>query len=765
MKDVTKSRVKIGALSLREISFSIAKHLIFAVCGLFASRALVLGSLLPFGLSLAGGVNTLFCASASAGAVVGLITGSGNFRYVVSVLAVFAIKIILSTAFKNELKPIFSALSVALVTAATGIVTVRQDYMDIVYAITEAFLAAGGAYFIAISNIALEKEDKRFTSFQLSSFLIGISIIFTGLFSFSIADISLGRVAAAAIILLCARYGGVNMGTVCAVAFGFAAVLSGADVSILLFLTFGGLIAGVFSSLNKYSIMAAFLLSVFISVALIGNAASVIFIVEAAIGSLIFILVPKSYGALLGAFLSPLPNVYREGPKKAVTMRLNCAADALKDVSCTVEQIAKELSRINAPDFNSVLRGIEVDACKGCALRVHCWETKKADTLSAVLEMTKAVKSKEVSPEIFAPEEFKGRCERLARVGRAVSGRYSDYAARISAENRIDEVRSVVSDQFSGISEMLKDLSFSIEEEYVYDNMAALQIANALKSLDLKVTDTSCKIDKAGRMTVEARVNIGATPINRMNVMSAVSSCCDRDFDRPTIDSLGESCIITLNERTVYSVDIGVNQISAKENNMCGDAYNYFYDGKGKFFCVLSDGMGTGGRAAVDSAMASGLISRLLRAGFGYDCSLRILNSSMLFKSTDESLSTVDIAVVDLFSGKTDLLKAGAAPSVVRRSGRTGKAESHSLPVGILREIGFDKATIKLKRNDILLLMSDGAVTDNYDWICEELADWGDGTAQALAEHISIQAKRRKQGLPEDDITVMAVILERPTIL
>ncbi len=56
---------------------------------------------------------------------------------------------------------------------------------------------------------------------------------------------------------------------------------------------------------------------------------------------------------------------------------------------------------------------------------------------------------------------------------------------------------------------------------------------------------------------------------------------------------------------------------------------------------LISDGMGCGGRAAVDGAMASNLMSKLLKAGFGIDCSLKIVNSAMLFKSTDESLATL----------------------------------------------------------------------------------------------------------------------------
>ena len=194
---------------------------------------------------------------------------------------------------------------------------------------------------------------------------------------------------------------------------------------------------------------------------------------------------------------------------------------------------------------------------------------------------------------------------------------------------------------------------------------------------------------------------------------------------------------------------------------MCGDAYKFFFDGRGHFIMILSDGMGTGGRAAVDGAMASGLMCRLIKAGFGYDCSLKILNSSMLFKSTDESLATVDIASIDLYTGQVELYKAGAAPTLIRRSGRTGKAESTSLPAGILREIGFDKATVKCKTGDIVLLMSDGAVCDGTDWIREELENWTDGTADELASRICDGAKRRRSDNHEDDITVMAAIIKK----
>ena len=81
--------------------------------------------------------------------------------------------------------------------------------------------------------------------------------------------------------------------------------------------------------------------------------------------------------------------------------------------------------------------------------------------------------------------------------------------------------------------------------------------------------------------------------------------------------------------------------------------------------------------------------------------------------------------------------------------------------VGILREIGFDRAGIRLRTGDILLLLSDGATTDGTDWIRAELEAWREGNAQELAEHITRCARRRCSSPERDDITVMAAILEK----
>lgn len=55
-----------------------------------------------------------------------------------------------------------------------------------------------------------------------------------------------------------------------------------------------------------------------------------------------------------------------------------------------------------------------------------------------------------------------------------------------------------------------------------------------------------------------------------------------------------------------------------------------------------------------------------------------------MVKSEDESLSTVDVTSVDLYTGKTTFKKAGAPVTFVKKNGRVTVREMPSLPAGIL---------------------------------------------------------------------------------
>jgi len=764
MKEVVKLSQSAKKITSTETAAAVIYHTLAAVIAFIASRAVVLNDFVPFGLSILAGSPLVFSPAAATGAFIGYFfpaIESGTFKYIAALFALLAIKFLLGNYKKLITNPAFLSLICFL---SSGLTCLAVTTENIIISFSEALLAALGCYFTARLSKSVESTSPALNTEELASLLTLFSILFIGLSDIEIGGISISRLLSVLLILTASKFGGVLSGAISGIAVSFTFLLSGSSLPVTVTYAFGGMISGLFSIYGRYTQIAAFILTSFLGIACGGiNLDSVSLLIEIIIGSAAFLLLPRNINVGLGKIFSAQPKLTTPTSlKKTLSMRLNMASKALSDVSETVEQVSIELGKINAPDWATVINRIEQEACMGCKLRLYCWESKKDDTVSAVLDMTKAVKSGELSPELSAPESFRGRCLRVGRMGASVYKNYSEFASKTAAENRLSEIRSVVTDQFDGISKMLIDLSDDFNRNEKFDNATALQAATALKNIDIRTEECSCRVDKFGRMTVEFRTK--KTPeqrINKMQIMKLLSITCERDFDAPVISEAGGDLYITLSERAMYKVDFGVKQLSASDNNMCGDAYNCFLDGRGHFIIILSDGMGTGGRAAVDGTMASGLMMRLLKAGFGYDCALKILNSSMLFKSTDESLATLDIVSIDLFTGMAELYKAGAAPSLLRRSGRTGKAESSSLPAGILRDIGFDYAQVKIKTGDIILLMSDGALSGGIDWIRSELENWQDGKAEDLAELICESARRRNAEKRSDDITVIAAIVEK----
>lgn len=767
MKDLVKIISDEESKNGKEFLSALSIHILTAVLGFVAARGIIFETLMPFGLAFAGGCSSVFLPSVSIGVFLGYFLpaiGSGGFRYIAALLAIIAVRLLLSSYKKISESPLFLGIVAVICNLATGIISYSGVPLDLIKLAAECILIFGGVFAFWRTFITLRRENAGLLTEELACLLICAAILIMGFSKFYVLGLSIGNIAAVLLILITSKYGGTSAGSICGIAISLSAALTGVFEGGFGIYAFLGLAAGVFAILGKYAQAASAIASGIIGLSFMEfKVGSGIFLTEIFIAAFLFVLMPRSLGITIGKLFYKRTRLSQESSLgHALNLRLNLASSALLDVSSTVTQVSEELGKINAPDFKSVLSFIEQDACAGCKLRIHCWETKNASTTQAVMQMINIIKGADLAQSEKALEEFRGRCLRVKKMEDTVKNRYSQYASLITAENRIDEVRQVVSEQFEGISNMLSELSVELCDDEQFDCHAAESAVSALSNIGINTTECSAKIDKFGRMSLEMKIKLDDdTVLNRLQIMKMLSLACERDFDIPNISKTGDFAILTANEHAVFRIDFGAEQHTAVSGSVCGDSYKYFNDGKGHFVMVLSDGMGTGGRAAVDGAMASGLMSRLLKAGFGFTCSLKILNSSMLFKSSDESLATMDIASIDLFTGNTELYKAGAAPTIIRRNGRSGRAESNSLPIGILKDVSFDRAGIRLKTDDILLLVSDGVTAGGTEWIRKEVEAWRDGSAQDLAEHICDSARRRSISTRCDDITVLAAIIEK----
>lgn len=343
-----------------------------------------------------------------------------------------------------------------------------------------------------------------------------------------------------------------------------------------------------------------------------------------------------------------------------------------------------------------------------------------------------------------------------------VNKNYARYLLKESAELRTAQVREVVEEHFRTTAGILEEMAgeFSLYERF--DEEAAQRVAGILRENGVTPLEVCCRVDKYGRMTIEAEIGRERQKrLNRSAFTREISAACGRVFSPPCVSTAEDRCRIQMCQRPLLEVGRGFSQYCAGGGAFCGDSTNVFYDGGGRLIAVLSDGMGTGGRAAVDGAMTSAMAESLLKAGIGFDSMLQTVNSALLAKSGDESLATMDVACVDLFTGRTEFRKAGAACTVVRRGRRSEVIEASSVPVGIMPGVEFASYQRDLNSGDLVVMVSDGVVASGCEWLVDLVMAWEeDENPNLLAQQITEEARKRRADGHEDDVTALVLVLQ-----
>ena len=146
----------------------------------------------------------------------------------------------------------------------------------------------------------------------------------------------------------------------------------------------------------------------------------------------------------------------------------------------------------------------------------------------------------------------------------------------------------------------------------------------------------------------------------------------------------------------------------------CGDSFLLGQLLDGRFVAALSDGMGHGNQAALESRQAVELLRMCLDAGYDRAQTLTAVNGMMLLAGQGERFTTVDLFLLDLWTGKASLDKLGAAGSYLMQAEGLSLLGGDALPLGILENVESGEKLMQLHQGDTLILLSDG-VEDAYE--------------------------------------------------
>ena len=176
---------------------------------------------------------------------------------------------------------------------------------------------------------------------------------------------------------------------------------------------------------------------------------------------------------------------------------------------------------------------------------------------------------------------------------------------------------------------------------------------------------------------------------------------------------------------------------------------------------VISDGMGAGPQANRESSATVDIVENFFEAGFDNSTAINMVNSIMTLEfDEEEKFPTLDLNIVNLYTGEASFIKVGAVPSFIKRGRNIKTISSNMPPFGLVDELEIESQRIEVKSGDIIISVSDGVLEANKgsnedsNWLVKFLAT-GVREPKQLAEDILNKAKELSDGISKDDMTVV----------
>ncbi len=459
------------------------------------------------------------------------------------------------------------------------------------------------------------------------------------------------------------------------------------------------------------------------------------------------------------------------------------------------------------------------DVCSYCSKYGSCWE---GNFFRTYRDISSAITLGELNAEISSsdlPASLKGRCVKPEKLSEAVNAvnrfrvkgpmraSYRDHQSTKSpfkqgvsgGEISAEALKDILSMELNGLMGMMDSLTTDLKCDMAEEEHLKKGILKRLSKIGFRIDDLVVKKNSAGtvievlkpacsgerecaNVVLPIVSNQAGKPFMLYNVECSMGYRQDREVVDSYADSLGvasdcrlkcengcKTCKIRLMPAVKYQVEVDVVEKAKCLDDVNGDSYMVKLLDDGRLAMAISDGMGTGISASRESKAAIKMLAKLLEMGVESEFAVQTVNLMMLMRSKDDSFTTLDLTVVDLFSGTAEVIKAGAPSSVVKRGKEAASVGGYSLPAGVFAPLEIQKIEIELADDDVMVMMSDGVgegFSSGVDWnkkvnkVLKHLGDVSVSEINRAILNIS-NGNYKKSGVRKDDMTILTARLKR----
>ena len=387
-----------------------------------------------------------------------------------------------------------------------------------------------------------------------------------------------------------------------------------------------------------------------------------------------------------------------------------------------------------------------------------CWKKNKEYTLSAFSELENTILCYNGISAIDIDKHLPV-CSKAADMEFTFNELYKEFLAEKANSIHLKEMRELVTEQLASMEDILSDLSYRVGQVRSIDSSLSAQVRDYFSHLGYPNAKACVFVDENRNQRVEVFLS-SVFRGDRVRLTTGISSITECDFDLPVITSVDRVTKLSFTEQPLLELRTGSFQASCNDNEYSGDSFDMLSLSTGERYIILSDGMGTGKRAKLDSMFAVNLASRLLKAGVSLSTAHRLINSILRVKGWEESFATLDILKLDLCGGIAEFLKSGACVSYLYRDESVKAIGGQAFPAGILSDCIPDISDIKIFGGDYIIMTSDGVDENVVRHGISLLRKSRDADPRELAQKIGEAAMEKYKDHKRDDISVIIVKVE-----
>lgn len=644
-------------------------------------------------------------------------------------------------------------------------------------------------YKIFVNSIGVLETFGFKTAFTIEEIIgatVLVSIAAVAVSSYRVFGMSIANMLAIFLILVLAWKNGVLVGSTIGVSIGLILGIVGiiTPLQVLVF-SVSGMIGGALNRLGKLGVICGFFVgNAILSYISTGNAIEVVFYKEILVSSIALLFVPKyieiDVEDLIGKnkFFNPIVDNRLAENQNAET-RLGYLSDTVKEIAKSYgikdeELVADEVENINKSKetfIEDLLNNLDSFPNNILYEELIRLDSNILEDVYRLLIDKEEINEKDIVQifekrnEILDIKSNSAIKDDVDQVVRIINRTYRINEMNFQWKQRLQDNKKSISKQLKGVSKAISEIAseMSNHKEQAYKNKES-EIKELLKQKEIFVKELRIKQNKSKKYFIDILFEKSIQDKEKINcIESILTKVCKEKIVLKKDTSHLESKLYMQKyiSEDKFSLQIGLATLPKTGNDISGDSSVQIRLEDNKYLIALSDGMGSGKDARKSSQIVTNMLKQTLAAGFEKEDSLELINSTVKL-SSEEIYSTMDVAVLDLYTGIVEFIKNGSCRTYIKNKQSIDIVEANSLPIGILNDVDFTVYDKDMKDGDIFVMCSDGIIDSNKEqaddkWFIKMLKEINTNNVKKMADIILREAIDNGYGILKDDMTVIVM--------